>query len=56
MSEEDERDTERLTNAMSLNNLADRLKAQMMTGRPISLNTENNAPAPVKPADKPPKQ
>jgi len=56
MSKEEEKGTERLTNAMSLSNLAERLKAQMMTGTPMSLNSENNAPALEKPADKPLKQ
>lgn len=56
MSEENKISTERLTNAMSLSNLADRLKAQMITGPSLPLNQESNDQALDKPANELPKQ
>lgn len=56
MAKEDEEDRKCMTGTMSLSNLADKLKAQIMMGPAIPLNPESKTPIPEKSAEEPPKQ
>lgn len=55
MAKEDEESFERLQNGMSISNLADRLKAQIMVGPSNPLNQESNNSPQGKP-DEPQKE